>query len=178
MSQWYRIDNTGKIFHAVSSSSNSAVFRVSMVLTEMIDPVILQDALDVVATRFPSLMLRVRKGLFWDFLEQNDAILEVKKETDYPCAPIERQENNAYLIRVLYFNNRISVEVFHSLTDGNSASDFFKEIVYTYIELKHPEKFVIDLRSQKKVKYNTEDSYIKNYNKFLKKRGNYVKFVE
>ena len=164
MSQWYRIDNTGKIFHAVSSSSNSAVFRVSMVLTEMIDPVILQDALDVVATRFPSLMLRVRKGLFWDFLEQNDAILEVKKETDYPCAPIERQENNAYLIRVLYFNNRISVEVFHSLTDGGGAEAFIKTLTYQYLKLKGneltPDESIM-LPSEEPLDEEVEDSFVR-----------------
>src|SRR5699024_1373161 len=136
MSQWYRIDNTGKIFHAVSSSSNSAVFRVSMVLTEMIDPVILQDALDVVATRFPSLMMRVRKGLFWNLLEQNDAILAEKKETDYTCAPIERQENNEYSIRVLYFNNRILFVIYHSLTEIYGAEAFIIKLTYQYLKLK------------------------------------------
>ena len=29
MDEWYRIDNTGKIFHAVSDTTNSSVFRVS-----------------------------------------------------------------------------------------------------------------------------------------------------
>lgn len=135
MSQWYKIDNTGKIFHAVSSSSNSAVYRVSATLYEKIDPEVLQEALDIVAIRFPTLMVRVRKGLFWDFLEANDDSLLVKEETDYPCAPIDRKENNAFLIRVLYFNKRISVEVFHSVTDGGGAQEFLKTLVYQYLNL-------------------------------------------
>lgn len=135
MDQWYKIDNTGKIFHAVSSSTNSSVFRVSMILRKTVDPKCLQAALDIVALRFPTLMVRVRKGLFWDFLERNDALLHVKKEVDYPCAPIDRKENNAFLIRVLYFDNRISVEVFHSLTDGGGIVEFLKTLTYQYLNL-------------------------------------------
>lgn len=136
MDQWYKIDNTGKIFHAVSNASNSAVFRVSMTLHETVNPKILQEALDIVVMRFPTLMVRVRKGLFWDFLEHNDQVLQVKKETDYPCAPIDRKENNAFLIRVLYFGKRISVEVFHSLTDGGGAAEFLKTLTYQYLMLQ------------------------------------------
>lgn len=136
MDQWYKIDNTGKIFHAVSNASNSAVFRVSMTLHETVNPKVLQEALDIVVMRFPTLTVRVRKGLFWDFLEQNDQVLRVKKESDYPCAPIDRKENNAFLIRVLYFGKRISVEVFHSLTDGGGAAEFLKTLAYQYLTLK------------------------------------------
>lgn len=136
MDQWYRIDNTGKIFHAVSDATNSSVFRVSMILNEMIEPEYLQEALDIVAVRFPTLTVRVRKGLFWDFMEHNDERLLVKKEEDYPCAPIDRKENNAYLIRVLYFERRISVEIFHSLTDGGGAVEFLKTLIYQYLKEK------------------------------------------
>lgn len=136
MDRWYRIDNTGKIFHAVSSATNSSVFRVSMILNETVEPRCLQEALDIVAVRFPTLTVRVRKGLFWDFMEHNDAQLLVKQEVDYPCAPIDRRENNAYLIRVLYFDRRISVEIFHSLTDGGGAVEFLKTLVYQYLRLK------------------------------------------
>lgn len=136
MDQWYRIDNTGKIFHAVSDATNSSVFRVSMILKRTIDPKYLQEALDIVAVRFPTLTVRVRKGLFWDFMEHNDEQLLVKEEVDYPCAPIDRKENNAYLIRVLYFERRISVEIFHSLTDGGGAVEFLKTLIYQYLKQK------------------------------------------
>lgn len=136
MDQWYRIDNTGKIFHAVSDATNSSVFRVSMILNEKVDPKYLQEALDIVAVRFPALTVRVRKGLFWDFMEHNDAQLIVKPEKEHPCTPIDRKENNAYLIRVLYFERRISVEIFHSLTDGGGAVEFLKTLIFQYLKEK------------------------------------------
>lgn len=165
MDQWYKIDNTGKIFHAVSNASNSAVFRVSMTLHETVDPKVLQEALDTVALRFPTLMVRVRKGLFWDFLEKNDQVLLVKEETDYPCAPIDRKENNAFLIRVLYFKKRISVEVFHSLTDGGGAAEFLKTLVFEYLTLQgepvEAEGAYIMLPHEQPKREEVEDSFEK-----------------
>ena len=165
MDQWYKIDNTGKIFHAVSNASNSAVFRVSITLHETIDPKILQEALDIVVLRFPTLTVRVRKGLFWDFLEQNDQVLKVKEETDYPCAPIDRKENNAFLIRVLYFGKRIAVEVFHSLTDGGGAAEFVKTLTYQYLKLKgenvSAEETELMLPNAPPKAEETEDSFLK-----------------
>lgn len=136
MDSWYRIDNTGKIFHAVSNTDNSYVFRVSVVMKEEVDPEVLQDALDVIAPRFPTLTVRVRKGLFWDYMEKNDEMLFVQKETDYPCSPIKPTESRGYLLRVLYFNRKISLEVFHSLTDGTGALEFLKTLVYQYLQYK------------------------------------------
>ncbi|KKK35900.1 alcohol acetyltransferase [Salinicoccus sediminis] len=136
MDSWYRIDNTGKIFHAVSNTDNSYVFRVSMLMRDKVDPEILQEALDVISPRFPTLTVRVRKGLFWDYMEKNDEVLRVQKEKDYPCAPIKPAESRGYLLRVLYFGRKISVEVFHSLTDGTGATEFLKTLVYQYLQYR------------------------------------------
>ncbi|TVT29837.1 alcohol acetyltransferase [Salinicoccus cyprini] len=134
--QWYKIDNTGKIFHALSNAENSFVFRVSMILTERIDREVLQQALDQIVRRFPTLTVSLRKGLFWDYLEKNDQKLMVQEEETYPCAPINLKTSSGYLIRVIYYNNRISFEVFHSLTDGSGAMEFLKTLVYQYLLLK------------------------------------------
>lgn len=136
MDSWYKIDNTGKIFHAVSNTDNSYVFRVSMIMREKIDPEVLQEALDIIAPRFPTLTVRVRKGLFWDYMENNDEMLFVQKENDYPCSPIKPSESRGYLLRVLYFGHKISVEVFHSLTDGTGSMEFLKTLVYQYLQYK------------------------------------------
>lgn len=162
MNQWYRIDNTGKIFHAVSDATNSSVFRVSAILQEKVNPNLLQEALDIVALRFPTLTVRVRKGLFWDFMERNDEQLIVKPEVDYPCGPIDRKENNAYLIRILYFGKRVSVEIFHSLTDGGGAAEFLKTLLYQYLKISgkniSPEGLIL-LPEKSPVDEEMEDSF-------------------
>ena len=71
------------------------------------------------------------------------------------------------MFKVTYFENKINIDIFHSLTDGNSGNIFFKEIVYNYLELLHPDVFSRE-RKIKKIEYNTEDSYMKNYDKKAK----------
>jgi len=168
MERWYKIDNTGKIFHAVSNASNSSVYRVAMIMEEPVEPSTLQKALDKVIKRFPMLAVKVRKGFFWDFMEDNDEQLFIQKETTYPCSPINPKDNSGYLIRVLYFQHRISVEIYHSLTDGAGAIEFLKSLIFQY--LHHQGKAVTaddhvlypdDVPS----KYESEDSFEKYFQK-------------
>lgn len=166
MERWYKIDNAGKIFHAVTNSSNSSVYRVSMIMKESIDAALLQHALDKVIRRFPMLAVKVRKGLFWDFMEDNDEKLYIQKETTYPCYIIKPKENNGYLIRVLYFKQRISVEVFHSLTDGSGAVEFLKSLIFQYLLLQGKDVTAdgeMLLPDDVPSKYETEDSFEKYF---------------
>ena len=135
MDQWYRIDHAGKLFPGVTNSSNTSIFRVSMLLKDTIDPEILQRASDTVIHRFPMLAVKMKKGMFWYYLEDNDGKLTVRKESAYPCAPMKAEENNEYLLRVQYFNNKISVDFFHSITDGTGAVEFLKTLVFEYLKL-------------------------------------------
>ena len=68
------------------------------------------------------------------------------------------------------FEKKINIEIFHSLTDGNGGIIFFKEIVYNYLEMKHPELLDQDERKARKIEFDTEDSYISNYDKKATKR--------
>lgn len=168
MNKWYKIDNAGKVFHAVTENSNSSVFRVSVLMKKTIDKKILQDALDAIIKRFPTLAVKARKGFFWDFMENNDAQLKVQKETTYPCHPMNPRENNGYLLKVLYFNQRISVEIFHSLTDGTGALEFLKTLIYQYLILLG-EDLAVDgdvlMPDEVPSKYELDDSFVKYYQK-------------
>jgi len=130
---WYKLDNVAKLFPAVTTKKNSSTFRVSVILYKEIDPDILQLSLDSVILRFPMFNVRMRRGFFWYFLETNDEKLLVQKEEDAPCGKINRFRNNNFLLRVLYYNKRISVEFFHSITDGYGAMEFLKVLVYKYL---------------------------------------------
>lgn len=135
MDKWYRMDHAAKLFPSVANSTNTSIFRVSMLLKDTIDPNILQRALDTIMHRFPMLAVKMKKGLFWYYLEDNDGKLMVQKESVYPCSPIEAEENNEYLLRVQYFNNKISVDFFHVITDGTGAMEFLKTLIFEYLKL-------------------------------------------
>ncbi|HKM30269.1 MAG TPA: MFS transporter, partial [Bacilli bacterium] len=71
MKKWYRLDNAGKIFPSVSNARRSNLFRLSITLTEEINPVVLQEALNVTIERFATFNVKLKRGLFWYYLEEN-----------------------------------------------------------------------------------------------------------
>lgn len=162
---WRRLDNSAKIFPIASSKKYSSVFRLSAVLKEKIDKETLKKAVDKVLENLPSFKVKLKKGAFWYYFEDNNKEIIIEEEKDYPCKYIEPSTNNDYLFKVTYFENKINLDIFHSLTDGNSGIVFLREIVYTYIELAHPENFSKKLRLERKLSNNTEDDYLKNYDK-------------
>ncbi|MFB4161125.1 alcohol acetyltransferase [Geomicrobium sp. JSM 1781026] len=165
MDQWYKIDNAGKVFHAVSERANSSVFRIAMIMNEHVQPDKLQTSLDHVMKRFPMFAVKLGRGVFWDFLVENDKKLFVKEESTFPCSPVDPIETNGYLFRVLYYKKRISVEFFHSVTDGTGALEFLKALVFDYLnqtgEQPNNDGTVIDV-SGTPSEYELDDSY-QNY---------------
>ena len=167
---WRRLDNSAKIFPISAGKKYSTVFRLSVVLKEKIQLEILQVAVEKALEQYELFRVRLKNGFFWNYLEYNPKKIFIEEEKEYPCKYIEPKENNHYLFKVTYFDKKINIDIFHSLTDGNSGVMFFREIVYNYIELAHKEEFKEELRIKRKFDLSTEDSYIKNYNK--KAKGN------
>lgn len=67
---WFRLDNAGILFPGQNTNKWSNIFRVSIELKEEIDPDILKQAVKNILPRFPSFNVRMRKGLFWYYLEK------------------------------------------------------------------------------------------------------------
>ncbi|WP_078394580.1 hypothetical protein [Shouchella patagoniensis] len=133
MNSWYKLDNTANIFHAVEQKGNSSVYRVALMMHGTVQKEQLQLALDDTINHFSMFSVKLSKGFFWDSLEENKKKIRVEQEIDTPCSSMDSLKNNGHLIRVLYFKKRISVEIFHSLTDGNGALVFLKALVTNYI---------------------------------------------
>lgn len=133
---WYPLDNSAKIFPAIRTNHISAVYRVTIILKTDIDPTLLLTALKDILPRFPGFTLRMRPGFFWYYLESNDRTPKIYPDTRFPCRRLYRKDNDGYLFRVLYHNNRISVEFFHSLTDGSGAMVFLKTLAARYLTLQ------------------------------------------
>ena len=167
---WRRLDNSAKIFPISAGKKYSTVFRLSAVLKEEIKPKILKAAVNKALEQYEYFRVKLKNGFFWNYLEYNPKEIMIEEEKEYPCKYIEPKENNSYLFKVTYFDKKINIDIFHSLTDGNSGVMFFREIIYNYIELTHKEEFQEELRIKRKFDISTEDSYIKNYNK--KAKGN------
>ena len=166
--KWRRLDNSAKIFPISTGKKYSTVFRLSALLKEKVEPEILKKATEMALERYKNFKVRMKPGFFWYYLEENTKKPIIEEEKDYPCKYIDPKRNNDYLFKITYFDKKINIDIFHALTDGGSGVVFFREIIYLYLELKHPDVFGKEERFARKIDYTTEDSYIKNYNKHAK----------
>ena len=134
--RWVRLDNAAKIYPAARRKNWSNVFRQSVTLAEDVDTAVLKSALEVTVKRFPSIAARLRKGVFWYYLQQVESAPEIREEYSYPLTYMSKSEMRKCAFRVIVFHNRIAVEFFHSLTDGTGALIFLKSLVAEYLEQK------------------------------------------
>lgn len=135
--RWMPLDNAAKIYPAARRQNWTNVFRLSATLKETVDVEILQSALDVTVRRFPSIAARLRRGMFWYYLQQLEAAPPIQQELSYPLPRMSRQEVGKCALRVVVYNKRIAVEFFHSLTDGTGASIFLKSLLAEYLVQKY-----------------------------------------
>ena len=135
--RWVRLDNAAKIYPAARRKNWSNLFRQSVTLYEEVDRDVLQKALDVTVGRFPSIAARLRKGVFWYYLQQIEAAPEIQEEYSFPLVHMSKEEMRRCAFRVIVYHNRIAVEFFHSLTDGAGALIFLKTLLAEYLEQKH-----------------------------------------
>ena len=135
--RWLRLDNAAKIYPAAQRENWSNVFRMSVSLTEPVDVQVLQSALDVTARRFPSIAVRLRRGVFWYYLQQLSQAPRVRQEYSFPLTRMTRKEMKRSALRVIAYEDRIAVEFFHSLTDGTGALIFTKSLVAEYLQQKY-----------------------------------------
>ena len=139
--RWDKLDNTAHLFPVIAGEDMTSVYRISVTLKENIEPELLQQALDTVLPKFQGFDLRLRKGFFWYYFEENGKPApRVQEESRFPCRFIRPNRNRNYLFRVTYYKRRINLEVFHVLTDGMGGLNFIKELCYQYLRLKKPEQ--------------------------------------
>lgn len=162
---WLKLDNAAKLYPAVRTKNWSNIFRLSITLNEKIDPVVLQSALNVTVKRFPSIAMRLCMGFFWYYLEEVREVPKVMPERSYPCSKMTYADMKKCAFRVLYYQNRIAVEFFHSLTDGNGGLIFIKTLAAEYISQKHNVKiesgYGVFSRSETPDSKELEDSFLK-----------------
>lgn len=162
--QWYRLDNAALIFPAIIRKNWNNVFRVSATLKEPVDPEILDQAIADLKPRFPTYFVRLRRGFFWYYLETITDAPKAQKDFAYPLTHMTRRELKTCCVRFLYYENRIAVEVFHSVTDGTGGLILLKNLTAQYLRLKYgvtipPEGHVVDMEESPR-KEETRDCFL------------------
>ena len=147
---WYKLDLSAIVYPTLQRKDFSSVYRLSALMKEEIDPVLLQTALDMTLPRFPTYKVAIRKGLFWRYLEQNNRPGPyVTPDIKNPCMPMPFKANNRYLLRVYYYGRRISLEAHHCLGDGTGGMCVLQTLIAVYLKLSGrpitPSGFVLDI---------------------------------
>ena len=84
--RWDKLDNTANLFPVIAGESMTNVYRISLTLSEQINPELLQEALDIVLPKFDLFNVRLRTGVFWYYFEENGKKApRVTEENTYPC---------------------------------------------------------------------------------------------
>ena len=164
--QWMRLDNAAKIYPAALRKKWSNVFRLSATLSEPVDRDVLRAALDVTLRRFPSIGVRLRKGIFWFYLERVPGVPEITEEQSYPLVHMSYASIRECAFRVVVYKNRIAVELFHALTDGTGGMIFLKTLLAEYLSRKYgisvPNTDGVLCRMDEPSPEELQDSFIKN----------------
>ncbi len=163
--RWYKLDNSAQLFPVIASENTTNTYRISVILNEEVDHVLLQEALDNLLPKFDPFNVRLRHGFFWYYFEENGRKAPtVREENTFPCTFIHAKLNRDYLFRVTYYKTRINIEVFHALADGMGGINFLRELVYHYLRLKHPElQSVMGDGLTSGTSINIEDSFLSHY---------------
>jgi hypothetical protein len=136
---WARLDNASNIFLAARTDADPKVFRMSAETDHEVDPQLLQEALDATFERYPLYHAVLRRGVFWYYLQDSDLRPVVTAEDQHTCAPLYQTDRRNLLFRVTHHRRRITLEVFHALSDGTGALWFLSDLVNAYHRLRPDE---------------------------------------
>ncbi|BBM37840.1 hypothetical protein JCM16775_0535 [Leptotrichia hofstadii] len=140
---WYELDAFAKTYSSIISEGRTTCFRLSALFSENIDLEILQKVVISLEKKYPFYNSELKKGIFWNYLQQKKAHFMIEEEKTYPCTDIQKDNP----LRIIYFNNKLSIEIAHFLTDGKGAALFFQDLIEEYLEKKY---FLENIEKDKK----------------------------
>ncbi len=164
---WYKLDAFAKTYSSIISEGRTTCFRLSVLLYENIDIELLEKVAFYMQEKYPFYNSELKKGIFWNYLQHKRTPFNIVKESTYPCTEIKRKNP----LRIIYYKNKLSIEIAHFLTDGSGAMEFFKDMTEKYIEMKYfPEEGCKENINKKVKKVEYSDLYTKYMKKVNKEK--------
>ena len=130
---WYELDAFAKTYSSIISEGRTTCFRLSALFSENIDLEILKNVVISLEKKYPFYNSELKKGIFWNYLQQKKTHFIIEEEKTYPCTDIQKDNP----LRIIYFNNKLSIEIAHFLTDGKGAASFFRDLIEEYLEKRY-----------------------------------------
>lgn len=130
---WIKLDHLGQFYAATNNENNPGVFNVSAHLNEPILPDMLQKAVNDLMQRLPYLNVKSTRGFLWHYNQMLAKPPIILNERAFPA--LCRCFKNNHLMRFIYGEKSITVEVLHSVCDGRSLAMVLISLLARYFEL-------------------------------------------
>ena len=173
--KWFPLDNSAKIYPLSMKANWMSVYRISYYLNEEVVPEVLQIALTFTIKRFPTFASSIRKGFFWHYIDGIRKRFPIYEDNNIPCSYINISKIGKQSFKVLYYKNRISLELFHVLTDGYGAITFLSTLLSIYLKLVGKKinynDIVLDVNENPNA-YELKDEFIDK--KIISKKGSLI----
>lgn len=139
----FPVDNASILFLSLIRPYHSNSFRFSVTLRQPVSPAALQQAVDRIHPRFPSIIAGFRQDFF-----RYRQVAASKPPLVQPdpglLHPMRVEELGKCALRVYYRKNTISIEAFHALTDGCGGITLLTTLISEYLTICHGIKVPAD----------------------------------
>ena len=132
----YAIDNSAILYLALMRRRHTNSYRFTMTMREEVDPDVLQQAMERVYRRFPTIIAGFRRELFHYRVIPADAAPLVLPDPGV-LIPMSREEIKTCAYRIFYRGKDISYEGFHAAADGYGAVASFTTLIAEYLRLRY-----------------------------------------
>ena len=131
----YAVDNSALLYLALIRRRHTNTYRFTMTMIEEVDPEALQQAMDRIYRRFPTIIAGFRR----EFLRYRVVpVAEAPLVLPDPgvLIPMTREEIATCAHRIYYRGKDISYEGFHAAADGYGAVACFTTLVAEYLRIR------------------------------------------
>ncbi|MBU0935130.1 MAG: hypothetical protein KKI09_07515 [Spirochaetes bacterium] len=135
MGHWYVLDSAAVIMPAVSTLSETFLFRMSATLDHPVNVALMQKALDRTVERYPYFLVELRRGFFWYLMQPMYKKPRLEADSAWPCMNFNVHKHGQVMFRVRLSGARVACEFHHAMTDGTGCINFLKTLLHQYFEL-------------------------------------------
>ncbi len=163
------LDMAAILYSYTKTKTWNQTYRISAILKNEVDEEALKTAVRKLRYRFPTFYVRLEDGFLWKRFRPTPVdVDEIVSYSSEFCAPVDTGNIYAPLFKVYYSEKRISLDVFHGITDGRGALIYLKTLLAVYfgetgIEIPATDG-VLDINDEPTQEELT-DGYIKFYDK-------------
>ena len=131
----YAVDNSAILYLALMRRSHTNSYRFTVTMDEEVDPHALQQAMERVYRRFPTIIAGFRRDLLRYRVVPAASAPRVLPDPGL-LIPMTRREIKHCAYRIFYSGRDISLEAFHALTDGYGAIASLTTLIAEYLHIR------------------------------------------